>query len=79
MVKENVPNETSYERFKRLATKRTNRILDDLRILGNCSNRSGYHYEPEDVRKIFSAIDTEVERVKGLFENSNRKEKEFRF
>jgi hypothetical protein len=30
-------NETPEERFKRLATSRTNAVLDKLRILGNLS------------------------------------------
>lgn len=78
MAKESVPNESPSDRFKRLASKRTQRILEDLRILGNCSNRSGYRYEAEEIRRIFKAIEEEVERVKGLFENGERKQREFK-
>ncbi len=54
-------------RFKRIASKRTQRILNDLRLLGNCSNKSVYKYSVEDISKIFQAIDKELKRVKILF------------
>jgi len=66
-------NETSHERFLRLATKRTNTILDHLRVLGNCSNRNSYEYTDEEVRKIFNAIDTELQHIKAKFKNSKKK------
>lgn len=78
MVKEKVENEAPYDRFKRIATRRTQRILYYLRILGNCSNKGGYQYTSEDVRKIFSAIDDETKRVRSLFENGEKKGKEFK-
>ena len=40
--------ETRHERFKRLASKRTNEILEKIRILGNCSNKSSYEYTEDD-------------------------------
>ena len=68
MVKPKVDDETKDEKFKRIAAARTQRILEDLRLLGNCSNRSTYSYTNEDVNKIFSTIDKEVKRVKALFD-----------
>ncbi len=67
MSKVSVKNETKEERFKRLASARTLRILDDLRLLGNCSNTSTYAYTQEDLTKIFSTIEKEIKRVKMLF------------
>jgi len=55
------------ERFKRLATYRTNEILKRLKILGNCSNRSAYEYTETEVNKIFSEIKRKVEEVKAKF------------
>ncbi len=60
-------NETPGERFKRLATKRTNEVLKRLKILGNCSNRQVYEYTEEEVEAIFSAIDRKVKEVKARF------------
>jgi hypothetical protein len=68
--------ETPEERFKRIATARTNAVIDKLRILGNLSNRKLYSYSDEDVRRIFTAINRQVREVKSKFET--RQEKRFR-
>jgi len=61
--------ETKRERFQRLAERRTNDVLERLRILGNCANRGQYEYIAEDMRKIFKAIDSEVERIRLKFKD----------
>jgi len=58
------------ERFVRVAERRTNNVLLNLRLLGNCSNRQNYQYDQEDVKRIFQALDAEVRRIKGLFESA---------
>lgn len=68
MVKPKVDGETKQEKFKRIASARTQRILEDLRLLGNCANTATYQYTEEDVNKIFSTIEKEVKRVKTLFD-----------
>ena len=55
------------ERFKRLATKRTNSVLKRLKVLGNCANRSAYEYAEEDINKIFSEIERKVKEVNSKF------------
>jgi len=67
-------NETPEERFKRIATVRTNAVLDRLRILGNLSNRQMYSYTEQDIKKIFSAIDKQIKEVRAKF-NSQKQEK----
>jgi len=62
-----ISNETSAERFKRLAALRTNAVLKRLRVLGNCSNRQVYDYTKEDIDKIFAAIDQGMKEVKSKF------------
>lgn len=59
--------ETRTQRFKRIATKRTNDIIRKIRILGNCSNRSAYDYTEEDVNKIFAAIGKELKSANARF------------
>lgn len=67
-MEENInKKETRNERFKRIATKRTRKILDALRLLGNCSNKIVYSYTDEEVNKIFSAIEEELKIVKSMF------------
>lgn len=45
------------QRFIELAEARTDRIIDALDKLGNLSNKGNYEYAPEDVKKIFRAIE----------------------
>lgn len=58
------------ERFLRVAERRTNNVLSNLRLLGNCSNRQNYEYDQEDAKKIFQALDAEIRRIKALFESA---------
>ena len=55
------------ERFIKIAENRTNKILETLRLLANCSNKSNYEYSEEDVYEIFSAIEKELKNTKLLF------------
>ena len=59
--------ESRNERFKRVAAKRTNEILEKIRILGNCSNKSSYDYTEEQVNKIFSEIEKQLKYTKAKF------------
>lgn len=62
--------ETKKERFIRIAEARTNRILEQLRLLSNCSNRNNYEYSEEDIKKIFSVIEREMKNCKNKFDTS---------
>jgi hypothetical protein len=59
--------ESRNERFKRIAAKRTNDILEKIRILGNCSNKSSYEYTEDEINKIFSEIDKQLKLTKAKF------------
>lgn len=70
--------ETKRERFVRLAEARTNKIIDMLKLLGNCSSKANYEYSDEDVRKIFTAIERETKNARAKFNGSdNQKEERF--
>jgi len=60
-------NESKRERFVRLAETRTNKIINMVQLLGNCSNTSAYEYTDADVEQIFSAIETSVREAKKKF------------
>ena len=62
------------ERFKRLATQRTNIVLKRLKVLGNCANRSAYTYTEEEVNKICSEIERRVRETKAKFHFPKNKE-----
>lgn len=63
------------ERFKRVAENRTNKIIDQIRLLGNCSNRSNYEYSEEDIKKIFSAIESELKETKLKYQTRTKNKK----
>lgn len=63
------------ERFKRVAEGRTNRIIDQLRLLGNCANRSNYEYSDEDIKKIFNAIESELKETKQKYQTKTNAKK----
>jgi hypothetical protein len=71
MVKPKVEKETRQQRFKRIAAGRTQKILDQLRLLGNCSNKSAYSYTSDEVSKIFSAIEKKTREVRARFTSRN--------
>ncbi len=56
--------ETKREKFVRIAEARTNKIINMIQLLGNCSNQGLYEYTIKDVNKIFSAIQTELDEAK---------------
>jgi hypothetical protein len=67
------------ERFENVAARRTQKILDLLDILGNCSNKSNYEFSDEDIRKMFAAIENKTKNTKALFGNAISKEEKNKF
>ncbi len=69
--------ETPNEKFKRIASNRTQKIIDMINLLGNCSNRYVYDYSDEEVEKIFSAIEEELKDTRKKFDSSSKKKNKF--
>jgi len=69
--------ETKRERFIRIAETRTNKILDMMRLLGNCASPGNYDYTDEDIRKIFAALEKELKNTKNKFFGVDNKEERF--
>ena len=59
--------ESKREKFVRIAEARTNKILNMVDLLGNCSNPSIYKYSQSDVNQIFSAIENAIKDAKKKF------------
>jgi len=59
--------ESKHEKFQRIASKRTNEVIDKIRILSNCSNKNTYSYSQDEINKIFRAIDQEIRAAKSKF------------
>jgi hypothetical protein len=76
IMKNSDKNEKKNERFKRVATARTNEVLRRLKILGNCSNRLLYDYSEEEIKKIFKAIEERTKEIKTKFFDQSRDKKD---
>lgn len=67
--------ENKKENFKRIAEKRTNKIIESISKLQNLTNTSFYEYSNEQIDSIFTAIQNELDRQKELFEKDKNKER----
>lgn len=72
------PIDQRIERFRRVAERRVNNVLNAMRLLSQCSNRRIYDYTNDDVRRMFREIDRELRAAKQSF-GSQEKKKGFRF
>lgn len=59
--------ESKHDRFKRLATSRGDRIIREIALLGNLSNRRNYEYTDDEVRKLFGIIEAEIKECRAKF------------
>ena len=69
--------ETKRERFVRIAEARTNKILEMMRLLGNCSSQGNYEYTDEDIKKIFGALEKELNNTNNKFLGLDAKDERF--
>ena len=65
--------ETKREKFVRIVEARTNKIINMIQLLGNCSNASAYEYTSADIDKIFSAIENELKKARKKFSKIDSK------
>ena len=70
-------NETKRERFVRLAEARTNKILNMLRLLGNCASKNNYEYTDDDVRQIFNVLEKELKATKAKFSGQEDEKEDY--
>lgn len=55
------------QNFEKLVDKRMTNALQQIRLVGNLSNRTAYEYSDKDVRKIVGALDAAVAELKQRF------------
>ena len=70
--------ENKSERFKRLAEKRTRKVLNEIRVLSNLSNKGLYEYTPEQLRKIFGTIRDSLMKAEARFKGEQKRGTEFK-
>ncbi len=67
--------ETKHERFSRIADARKDKILDTIRLLENCSNKSNYDYSTEEITDIFDELTSALNSAKASFAQNNKEKR----
>ena len=62
-------NSEKRKRFEKVAENRVDRILDGLRLLGNCSNKNNYEFTKDDVEFMFDEIRKALKVAQSKFES----------
>lgn len=71
--------EIDRNKFVDLAEKRVQKTLNDIRLIGNLSNKSNYAYTDKDVKKIYNALKKAIDEMKVRFESQEgNKEESFK-
>ncbi|WP_448029076.1 hypothetical protein [Bradyrhizobium liaoningense] len=67
------------KKFVQLAEARVTRAINQLRLIGNLSNRGAYEFGNDDVRKIFKILQRELDTAKARFGGDGKsRDTEFR-
>ena len=66
------------KKFVDIAEARTNKILDMIHLLGNCSNINNYEYTDADVNQIFSVLENELKECRKRFQPEKTANKKFK-
>ena len=69
------------QRFEIVAAKRVDKIVEGLRLLGNCANKNNYEYTKEDVDLMFDEVKKALKDTQIKFETLLNKSgtKKFKF
>jgi len=59
------------EKFVELCEKRVTKVIKDIRLIGNLSNRTNYKYDENDVRKILKVLKAEISNLEARFDSRN--------
>ena len=61
------------QRFEKVASNRVQKIIDFIRLLGNCANKNNYEYTDKDVELMFKEINRELKETKVLYDKNMNK------
>ena len=72
--------ENKKQKFERLANTRINKILKQLDLIGNLSNKSVYEYSDNEANQIIAVLDKKVRelKVKFLYTPTDKQFKQFK-
>lgn len=65
-------SEKTRRNFVRLAEARVSKTIDDIRLIGNLSDRSNYEFDDQDVAKIFGALRGELATCRKRFTSAGK-------
>lgn len=54
-------------KFVQLANQRVNKALEQIRLVGNLSNRAAYDFTDDDTKRIVKALQRAVDTTKARF------------
>ncbi len=57
------------KKFETLVERRMTNALQQIKLVGNLSNNSGYEWTDRDVKKIVKALDDAITELKQRFKN----------
>jgi hypothetical protein len=69
-------HEDKQAKFRRLAKQRGDRILKDMRLLGNLSNKNNYTYSEAEVKKLFATLEEELKYARSRFHKNFSRHRE---
>lgn len=61
------------QKFVKLANQRVNKAIEQIRLIGNLSNRTAYEFSEEDVRKIVKALQRSLDGTRARFSEKGGK------
>lgn len=67
-------DESKADRFKRIASRRTQNALEAIRRLTHCANHTSYEYTEEQAKKILDAVIAAVHDLERRFEPQEQRE-----
>jgi len=70
---------TKDQRFQDVASKRVKNVLVALQSLQKCSNKNNYTYTDAQVKKMFAALQSELDNTKRAFNEDKPTAPEFHF
>lgn len=64
--------ENKKQRFDRIAAARKDKILDTIRLLENCANKSNYDYTSDDIETLFGSLESALRSAKAHFTSDTK-------
>lgn len=58
------------QRFKKVASKRVQNIIDSLNSLSKCSNKYNYEYNKDDIDRMFKEIKINLNKSEASFRSN---------